>query len=83
MKKNSRLFDELAFLLPKLEVEAMLLEGVRDTASVEAILQLTHAVVIERGAVDRVGHGRLGANYHICRLIPDRRSSATARQASQ
>jgi len=52
---------ELAVLLPELKVEAMLLQGVGDTAAVEPVLQLTHAVVVERGAVDRVDHGGLGA----------------------
>src|ERR1700730_7833819 len=61
-EKESRLFDELALLLPELEVEAMLLEAVGDTAAVEAVLQLAHAVVVEGGAVDRVGHGGLGAD---------------------
>src|SRR3984893_15584147 len=51
-EKESRLFDELAILLPELKVEAMLLEAVGDTAAVEAILQLTHAVMIEGGAID-------------------------------
>src|SRR5580704_4146602 len=61
-EKESRLFDELAILLPELEVEAMLLEAVGDTAAVEAILQLTHAVMVEGGAVDSVGHEGLGTD---------------------
>ncbi|KRQ12026.1 hypothetical protein AOQ73_05125 [Bradyrhizobium pachyrhizi] len=55
-EKEARLLDELAVLFPELEVEAMLLEAVGDTPTVEAVLQLTHSVVIERGA-DWVGHG--------------------------
>ena len=39
----------------------MLLEAVGDAAAVETVLQLTHAVVVEGGAVDRVGHGDLGS----------------------
>src|ERR1700731_3826 len=70
-EKESRLFDELAVLLPELEVEAMLLEAVGDTAAVVAVLQLTHAVVVEGGAVDRIGHGGLGAG--VSRFIADRR----------
>src|SRR5579859_3127509 len=50
-EKESRLFDETAVLLPKLEVEAMLLETVGDAAAVEAVLQLAHAVVVEGRAV--------------------------------
>jgi hypothetical protein len=34
----------------------MLIEAVGDTTTVEAVLQLTHSVVVERGA-DRVCHG--------------------------
>jgi len=60
MKKNRA--SELAVLLPELEVEAMLLEAVGDAAAVETVLQLTHAVVVEGGAVDRVGHGDLGTD---------------------
>jgi hypothetical protein len=60
-------------LLPELEVEAMLLEAVGDTAAVEAVLQFTHAVVVEGGAVDRVGHGGLGADCGMSRFIADRR----------
>jgi hypothetical protein len=46
----------------------MLLETIGDTAAVEAVLQLAHAVMVEGGAVDhRVGHdgishGGLGAD---------------------
>src|ERR1700731_1232123 len=69
-EKESRLFDELAVLLPELEVKAMLFEAVGDTAAVEAVLQLAHAVVVERGAVDRVGHGGLACG--MSRLIADR-----------
>src|SRR6202047_1924667 len=61
-EKEPRLFDQLAVLLPELEVQAMLLEAVGDTAAVEAVLQLAHAVVVKGGAVDRVGHGGLGAD---------------------
>jgi hypothetical protein len=50
-------------------VEAMLLESVGDTTAVEAILQFTHAVVVERGAVDRVGHGSLCADFRLSRFI--------------
>jgi hypothetical protein len=59
-EKESRLFDELVVLLPELEVEAMLLEAVGDTAAVEAVLQFTHAFMVEGSAVVRVGHGSLG-----------------------
>src|ERR1700691_3970987 len=61
-EKESGLFDELAVLLPELEVEAMLLETVGDTAAVVAVLQLAHAVMVEGGAIDRVGHRGLGAD---------------------
>src|SRR6202048_3881434 len=61
-EKESRLFDERAVLLPELEVEAMLLEAVGDTAAVVAVLQLTHTVMVKGSAVDRVGHGGLDAD---------------------
>jgi hypothetical protein len=51
----------------------MLLEAVGDTAAVEAVLQLTHAVVVEGGAIDRVGHGGLGATLRHVFFIADRR----------
>ena len=54
--KAARALDQLAVLLPEREVEAMLLQAVGDAAAVEAVLQLPHAVVIEGGAIDRVGH---------------------------
>src|SRR6267378_5411719 len=72
-EKESRLFDELAVLLPELEVEAVLLEAVGDTAAVEAVLQLTHAVVVEGGTVDRVGHGASALTCGMSRFIADRR----------
>src|SRR5216684_4495455 len=72
-EKESGLFDELAVLLPELEVEAMLLEAVGDTAAVQAVLQLTHAVVVEGGAVDRVGHGASALTCGMSRFIADRR----------
>ena len=72
-EKESRLFDELAVLLPELEMEAVLLEAVGDTAAVQAVLQLTHAVVVEGGAVDRVGHGASGLTCGMSRFIADRR----------
>ena len=39
------------------KVETMLLKAVGDAGTVEAVLRLTHAVVVEWGAVNRVGHG--------------------------
>src|SRR5262245_40816137 len=46
-KKEACLSDELAVLLPELEVEAMLLEAVGNTAPVESVLQFTHSVMVE------------------------------------
>jgi hypothetical protein len=40
-------------------MEPMLVEPMGDTAAVETILQLTHAVVVERRALGRLSHGRL------------------------
>ncbi len=39
----------------------MFLEPVGDTAAIEAVLQLTHAVMVERGTLDQVGHESLGS----------------------
>ena len=39
------------------KVETMLLEAVGDAGTVEAVLQLTHVVVVEWRTVNRVGHG--------------------------
>jgi len=55
-EEEPRLRDELAVLLPPFEVETVLLQAIGDAAAVEAVLQLAHAVVVEWGAVDRVGH---------------------------
>ena len=41
-EKESGLFDELAILLPELEMEAMLVQRVGDAAAIEAVLQLAH-----------------------------------------
>ena len=78
-EKESRRLDEPAVLLPELEVEAMLLEAVGDAAAVETILQLTHAVVVKRGTVDRVGHGCLGADLR--QVLLDSRLAPRARPA--
>jgi len=59
-EKESRRFDEIVVLLPELEMEAMFLEAVGDTAPVETILQFAHAVVIEGRAGKRLGHGASG-----------------------
>jgi hypothetical protein len=40
-------------------MKPMLLEAIGDTPAIETVLQLAHAVVIEGGAVDRLGHGGL------------------------
>ena len=42
----------------------MRLEPVGDMAAIEAVLQLTHAVVVEGGTRDRVGQEGLGSVAH-------------------
>src|SRR5690349_14768840 len=60
-EKELRLFDELSVLFPEFEMEPMLLQPVGDTAPIEAVLQLTHAIVVEGGAIDGIGHWDLKA----------------------